>query len=170
MAQLVANGFASEEKAERQVMTVETDSAEAEFLKEASRLKKEIGEEAYYRILNAHGLEKSNDAELRGYPEEMAVIVGEMEAERLSGEVRQEMLDKIENPDVPESARENAVMDLMMDLEKEQKLRGECPVDADESYAEIMAGYVSKAMETHDFEKAHATLKRAMDLIQAGED
>ena len=181
MAQLVANGFASEERAgERSVMGVETGSVEAGFLKETRRLKKEIGDENYYAVLHNHDLQHANDGALRGKPQEMAEIVEEMNGTlavpvKINGmdvvneplmtvEVRAELLAKIIDPDVPVDARENAVMDLMCDLEKVQKLRGECPLDSDKSYAEIMAGFVSNAMQKQDFVKAHGTLERAMEL------
>ena len=185
MAQLVANGFASEERAgERSVMGVETGSAEAGFLKETRRLKKEIGDENYYAVLHNHDLQHANDGALRGKPQEMAKIVEEMNGldaasaailesladdavveELMTVEVRAELLAKIIDPDVPVDARENAVMDLMCDLEKVQKLREECPLDSDKSYAEIMAGFVSNAMQKQDFVKTHGTLTRAMELI-----
>ena len=75
------------------------------------------------------------------------------------------LLAKIINEDVPQQARENAVCDLVMDLEKEEKLIGECPIDSDQTYADVMAEYVSKAMQESNFGKAYDVLKRSMELV-----
>lgn len=190
MGQMIANGFASEEKAgERQRMAIETNSVEAGFLKETARLKKEIGDEKYYNALNKHGVGHADDASLQGNPTKMGEIITEMaisagkiaseavfgrpvhpnpdppvtKEERDSG--RQELLKRIQDVDLPVEARENAVMDLLVEVCEEQKLKEECPVDQDKSYAEIASEYVSEAMTSNDFGKCYDVLKRSIQML-----
>ena len=190
MGQMIANGFASEARAgERQRMTIETNSVEAGFLKETARLKKEVGEEEYYRVLSAHGVEHADDASLQGDPAKMGEIITEMamsagkiaseavfggpvhpnpdppvtKEERDSG--RQELLERIQDVDLPVEARGDAVMDLLVEVCAEQKLMEECPIDQDKSYAEIASEYVSEAMENNDFGKCYDVLKRSMQML-----
>lgn len=177
MAQLIANGFASEEKAEadsrvsRGRMVIETGSIEAGFLRDTGQMKKEIGADKYYKVLNHHGVEHADDPVLQGKPRKMQEILDNMkggtewevvEEQKIN---RQELLAKIIDEDVPVDARENAVMDLMMNLEVEEALVGECPVDSDLTYAELMAEYVGQSMKDNDFVKAHDVLKRSMELV-----
>jgi len=191
MGQLIANGFASEEKADRK-MVIETGSVEAGFLKDAAMLKKELGKKVYYEILNARGYNKSNDPELQGKPLIMKQILEEMrrrslvvaseavygapihpdpdppvtDEERAKG--RQDLLDRILDDNVPVQAREDAVMDLLEVLEGDEFLAAECPEGSELSYIQIMAEYVSGAMVVHDFEKAHDAMKRAIDVSKEG--
>jgi len=167
MSQLVANGFASEEKAERGRMMIETGSIEAGFLRDSSKLKKEIGPEKYYQVLKDHDVDHADDPKLQGSPKKMQAILNDMK-DGDAWEVvvdRKELLSKVLDEDVPKQAREDAVCDLMMDLEKEEKLIGECPVDSEQTYADIMSEYVSKAMKESNFGKAYDVLKRSMELV-----
>tara|TARA_R110001583_G_scaffold1177_4_gene9795 strand:- start:15774 stop:16682 length:909 start_codon:yes stop_codon:yes gene_type:complete len=171
MSQLVANGFASEEKAERGRMMIETGSIEAGFLRDSSKLKKEIGPEKYYKVLKDHDVEHADDPKLQGSPKKMQAILNDMKHGDAWEVIENESIDrvgllgKIIDADVPHQARENAVIALMMDLENEEKLVGECPLESDQTYAEIMAEYVSKSMKESNFEKAYDVLKRSMELV-----
>tara|TARA_Y100001938_G_scaffold142502_2_gene213838 strand:+ start:17145 stop:18131 length:987 start_codon:yes stop_codon:yes gene_type:complete len=197
MGQMIANGFASEEKAgERQRMTIETGSVEAGFLKETARLKKQLGEEEYYRILQSHGAEHADDAVLQGQAIKMGEIISDMASgttrkisEDVYGEAsvadthpdpdppvtheerlqsRLDLLARIQDDDLPTEARGDAVMDLLVDLCDDQKIKEECPMNQDKSYAEIASGYVSEAMVNSDFDKCYDVLKRTMDVAVEG--
>jgi hypothetical protein len=171
MAQLVANGFASEEKADsRERMNIETGSLEAGFLKETARFKKEIGDEAYYEILKSNDAEHADDASIQGKPKKMQAILDAMNGgeafEVVSDVNRQELLQKINDEDVPQQAREDAVVDLLDSLCYEEAM-GKIPDGAkgEQTYAEIMAEYVGEAMKDSNFAKAYDVLKRSMELV-----
>jgi len=73
MGQGIADGFASGEKYDR--MSIQTGSFEANFLREAGRLKKEVGEEFYYDTLKDYGVDHANDPSLQGDFERMTRIL-----------------------------------------------------------------------------------------------
>ena len=73
MGQGIADGFASGEKYDR--MSIQTGSFEANFLREAGRLKKEVGEEFYYDTLKDYGVDHANAPSLQGAFERMTRIL-----------------------------------------------------------------------------------------------
>ena len=182
MGQGIADGFASDDKYDR--MSVQTGSFESDFLREAGRLKKVVGDEFYYSTLKDNGVGHANDPSLQGDVGAMSSILdtlkvqaGKEASEIVYGSapsvaVEQpdfELVDKIGDESLSVEERGDIVGVLTDSLSVMKKIKEQGPADNESTYAEIMSEYVSNAMaqDPPNFKKAEDVLRRTIILLDS---
>ena len=171
MGQGIADGFASDEKYDR--MSIHTGSFESGFLKEAGRLKREVGDEFYYETLKDNGVDHANAPSLQGDFAVMSRILDALKARvrmvDTGGVITDfELVDKIGDESLSVEERGDIVGALTDSLSDMKKINQICPDDSSGfTYAQIMSEYVSGAMaqDPPNFKKAEDVLRRTINLL-----
>jgi len=98
------------ELGEVKVVKAKTVSKDGKYLKETKKLKKEVGDEKYYEVLNSLGIEKAN--QVRGKKDKATVLKAlkeskekskEIESKEVKEETRDEWIEKRTHPLIPTS-------------------------------------------------------------------
>ena len=169
MGQGIADGFASDEKYDR--MSIQTGSFESDFLREAGRLKKAVGDDFYYSTLKDNGVGHANDPSLQGDVGAMSRILDTLESgfSVASEQPDFELVEKIGDESLSAEERGDIVGALTDSLSVMKKIKEQGPADNESTYAEIMSEYVSNAMaqDPPNFKKAEDVLRRTIILLDS---